>query len=258
MKERVVPMMPEEFKGKIMGKTSSSKNNLRKWTKEEEEWCLILRSQGYNRKAIALSTGRDETSVALKLKRLTKTKDTYNKNHIIDKYNTNREYFEVVKPKSILDVYCGVKSYWRNNYNLKTVTNDKDSEIDADYHLDALRFLCLQYYEGNKYDVVDLDPFGSTYECLDLAIKIAKKGLIVTIGEMGHKRFKRLDYVRRMYGINSLEEFTSDRIIEEIQKIGLRNKKILKVQMKRDWAGISRVWFTIDNLIITEQWDKEK
>lgn len=130
-----------------------------------------------------------------------------------------------------------------------------DKTIDADEHMDSLKLMCKLYLENKKYDMIDLDPFGSAYDCFDLAIKMAKKGLIITLGEMGHKRFKRLDFVRRMYGIESLEEFTSDRIIEEIQKIGLKNKKILNVYKKKDWQGISRVWFTIDKYKVTEQWD---
>lgn len=159
-----------------------------------------------------------------------------------------------MKPKKILDVYCGKKSYWRTNTTSKVVTNDKDIEIVADYHMDALKFLCLQYIENNKYDLIDLDPFGSTYECLDLAIKMSKKGLIVTLGEMGHKRFKRLDFVRRMYGIETLEDFTTETIIKEIQKIGLKNKKILKIHTLKEWQGISRVWFTIEEYKVVEQW----
>lgn len=251
-----IPIMPIEYMGKcVNGKGGGNINIPRKWTKEEEEWCLKLREQGFNTKEIAESVNRELTSVSIKMKRLTKTKDTYNKGHIEDKYAANKDYFEEIKPKTILDVYCGVKSYWRNNYDVNVVTNDINKEIEADYNMDSLKLMCKMYVEGKKFDVIDLDPFGSAYFCLDLAVKMAKKGLIVTIGEMGHIRFKRFDYVKRIYGINSLEEFTSDRIIEKIQQIGLQNKKILKVHSKRDWNGISRVWFTIEPLKITEQWE---
>lgn len=83
---------------------------------------------------------------------------------------------------------------------------------------------------------------------------MSKKGLIVTLGEMGHKRFKRLDFVRRMYGIETLEDFTTETIIKEIQKIGLKNKKILKIHTLKEWQGISRVWFTIEEYKVVEQW----
>ena len=108
-----------------------------------------------------------------------------------------------------------------------------------------------------KYDMIDLDPFGSAYDCFDLAIKMAKKGLCITLGEMGHKRWKRLDFVKWRYGINSLDDFTSDIIIKKIQEIGIRNKKILKVFAKRDWQNISRVWFVIKPYKETSQWDNK-
>lgn len=249
-----VPIMPKEFVGEQLTKTEYVKNAPRRWTKEEIGWCLKLREEGFNVKDIALSTGREEVSVSIKMKRLTKKDDSYNKKHIEEKYKVNEVYCQDLKPKKILDVYCGKKSYWRTNTTSKVVTNDKDIEIVADYHMDALKFLCLQYIENNKYDLIDLDPFGSTYECLDLAIKMSKKGLIVTLGEMGHKRFKRLDFVRRMYGIETLEDFTTETIIKEIQKIGLKNKKILKVHTLKEWQGISRVWFTIEEYKVVEQW----
>lgn len=253
--ERVVPKMPKEYYGETLKKTEYVVNTPRKWTTEEINWCLNLREQGFSTKEIAESVGRELTSVSIKLKRLTKKNDTYNKAHIVDKYETNAAFLNHLEFKTMLDVYCGVKSYWRNNSNLKVETNDIDESVDADTHMDSLKLMCKLYSENKKYDVIDLDPFGSAYDCFDLAIKMAKKGLIITLGEMGHKRFKRLDFVRRMYGINTLEEFTSDRIIEEIQKIGLKNKKILTVYQKKDWQGISRVWFTIDKYKITEQWD---
>lgn len=253
--ERIIPKMPKEYYGEKLKKNEYIVNTPRKWTEEEVKWCLDLRDKGFTAKEIAESVGRELTSVSIKLKRLTKKNDTYNKAHIIDKYDTNKEFFEEFKFKSILDVYCGVKSHWKNNYDVKVETNDIDGNIIADNHMDSLKLLCKMYLDNKKFDLIDLDPFGSAYDCFDLAIKMAKKGLIITLGEMGHKRFKRLDFVRRMYGIDKLEDFTSDRIIEEIQKIGLKNKKVLKVYKKKDWQGIARVWFTIEQYKITEQWE---
>ena len=110
------------------------------------------------------------------------------------------------------------------------------------------------YYDGCRYDVVDLDPFGSAYECLDLAVKMADKGLVVTFGEMGHKRFKRLDFVSRYYGINTMEDFKVENLIQEVQKVGARNKKRLTPVLTGNWNLISRVYFVIEPMKITEQW----
>ena len=43
-------------------------------------------------------------------------------------------------------------------------------------------------------------------------------------------------------------------MIKEIQRIGLMNKKVLNVEFKRDWNGISRVWFSIEKHKTIEQW----
>lgn len=102
--------------------------------------------------------------------------------------------------------------------------------------------------------MIDLDPFGSAYDCFDLAIKMAKKGLCITLGEMGHKRWKRLDYVKDRYDITDLDDFTSLNLIKKIQEIGRYNKKNLIVFDYKDWQHISRVWFTIEPYKETSQW----
>ena len=106
--------------------------------------------------------------------------------------------------------------------------------------------------------MIDLDPFGSAYDCFDLAIKMAQKGLVITLGELGHKRWKRLDYVAPRYDIYSLDDFTIQKIISYIQKIGLQNKKKLVVYDFREWRNIGRVWFKIEPLKITSQWEHDE
>lgn len=103
---------------------------------------------------------------------------------------------------------------------------------------------------------MDLDPFGSAYDCFDLAIKMAKIGVFITFGELGHKRWKRLDYVRRYYGIKSMEDLTLDNLVKEVQKIGARNKCLLTPVFQREWRRTGRVWFKKETMKITEQWDK--
>lgn len=249
-----IPIMPREYIGEQLTKTEYVKTIPRRWTKEEENWCLELEKQGFTHQEIAESVGREHTSVSIKMKRLKKKDGRYNAPHIKEKYKTNDEFIEYLKPNTILDVFCGVNQVYNGKASV-VVTNDLDKKINAEYNLDALKLLCLMYYEDEKFDFVDLDPYGSASECFDLAIKIATKGLAITLGEIGHKRFKRLDYVKRHYDIHNLEDFTTDNLIEYIQKQALKNKKQLNVWKKCEWNGISRVWFTVDTIKITEQWD---
>lgn len=248
-----VPIMPSEYKGDYNKSCGYTKNNPRKWTKEEIEWAKKLYADNYSMKDIAISLDRSEVSVRIKMKRLSKEARTYNKNHLQEKIKYNYIFLDKVNPKTILDLYCG-KNQTYKDYNV--TTNDIDKTIDADYNEDAFKLICKLYYEGKKYDLIDLDPFGSAYDCFDIAIKMAKKGLIITLGELGHKRWKRLDYVETHYDINSLEEFTIQNIVKYIQKIGMRNKKKLVPIFVIEWQNIGRVYFEIEDIKITEQWEK--
>lgn len=230
-----------------------TKNVPREWTEQEIEWCLKLKQDGFTISDIAQSIDRDVTSVSIKLKRLTKKNDTYNAEHLLQKYQMNDEFYEKIKPSCVLDVYCGVKQYWRNK--CKCVDNDKNTKIESDYHMDALKFVCQEYLRGNKYDIVDLDPYGSAYDLFDLAIKMAKKGLVITYGELGHKRWKRLDYVRNVYGIDRIEDFTLETLILKTQEIARHNHKELIIWKKGTWRNIARVYFFIKPYKTTEQWE---
>ena len=250
----MIPKMPEEYKGKTNKGGGYTTSTPREWTEKELQWVRQLLDQGYTNKEIAESVDRTLTSVAIKVKRLGKQQNTYNAKHVVEKYAINDEFVKLIEPKSVLDLYCGEKSYYKDKAS-SVCTNDKNDGIEADFHMDALQCICLLYSQGLSFDVVDLDPFGSAYDCFDLAVKMAKKGLVITLGELGHKRWKRLDYVSRYYGIESLEEFTIERLIEHVQMIGRRNKKQLIPVYSREWRNIGRVWFKIEPLKITEQWD---
>ena len=246
-----IPIMPDEYKGVENKKGGYTTTTPRKWTEKEIEWTKGLIAKGYSNKDIAVSLDRSITSVSIKVKRLGKKENTYNQGHIQEKYDLNNRFLEAIKPISVLDLYTGEKNFYRN-YN--ATTNDINENIEANYHDDALKIACKLYSEGKKYDLIDLDPFGSAFDCFDLAIKMAQKGLVITLGELGHKRWKRLDYVSRYYDIYDLTDFTIENLIKVIQKIGLRNKKKLVVWEYREWRNIGRVYFKIEDIKIVSQW----
>jgi hypothetical protein len=248
-------LMPSEYKGEYTKNGGLTKFQPRKWTEKEIEWVNMLKAKGFNTKQIAECIDRDVTQVSIKIKRLGKMNKTYNDPHRAEKYATNASFIIDANIDSVLDVFSGSKSAYETYGLKKLVTNDAEVSFSTDYNYDALTFCCMQYAGGNKYDLVDLDPFGSAYDCFDLAIKMAKKGLVITLGELGHKRFKRLDFVRRYYGIETLEDFTTDNLVKHIIKIGERNKKTLIPIYVKDWRNIARVYFKIEQLKITEQWE---
>lgn len=252
-----IPTMPEEFIGKTMKKSSILLHAPRRWTKDEITWCLDMKQKGYAVPQIAYSVKRDSVQVGIKLKRLQKKDGSYNATHSDEKSLINKEFVEHIGARTVLDLYSrnGNPAY----DGLQVTSNDIDQSVEADYHMDALKLLCKFHTEGNRvFDYVDLDPYGSCYECLDLAIRMAKKGIAITFGEIGHKRWKRLDYVRDRYGIDSLDEFNMQKMIEEVQRIGRLHHKELKVYKTSSWRNIGRVWLTVEKYKVTEQWEKNK
>lgn len=237
-----IEYMPNEYKGETYFNKQNGSYS-RKWNEQEIKWMESLIQKGYTTKEIAKSMDRGISSVKIKKKRLAKKDKTYNQKHYREKVKLNKHFLKTINPSSVLDLYNGGSLVYEN-YN--ATTNDINKDFETDYNKDAFKLLCELYSQNKNYDLIDLDPFGSAYDCFDLAVKMANKGLCITFGELGHKRWKRLDYVSRFYGIDSLEDFNLENLIKEVQKIGLRNKKNLKVHYKRNWKLIGRVWFTIE------------
>lgn len=229
----------------------------REWNAYETDYLTRRLGEGASAATIAVELGRSATSVAIKAKRLGKhNAHAYNRGHALEKYIANGAFAEILPDaRTVLDLYCGVDSYWRSR-GFDAVTNDKDTRIEADYHERADVLACRLFAEGRRFDIVDLDPFGSAFEALVPALRIARMGLIVTLGEMGHRRWKRLDFVRRVYGIKRMEDFTSLRIAQEIERIGAAYKVSLSLVALEDYPNISRAYFLVANLpAIVEQWE---
>jgi hypothetical protein len=240
--------MPDEYKGKNKTKTDLTTFTPREWTEKEIEYVLWLRRKGLSYKQISLCIDRDVVQVSIKMKRLAKGDAiSYNSKHRDDKYFHNHIFLAEIKPKIVLDLYAGPNSYYINRVD-EVYTNDINNTFGTYYSENAEKLVHRLYYEGHKYDVIDIDPFGSAYECFDTCIKMAKKGIIITFGEMGHIRFKRTDYVSRIYGITDLEDFNIINLIEHVKQIGLRNKKKLVTMYIRNYRNISRVYFKIEKL----------
>ena len=110
-----VPRMPKSFFGEFNKKNPYATTTSRKWTLEEEQWCIKLSESGYTIEDIASSTKRSKVSVQIKMKRLQKEPQfrTYNKEHIGDKYASNICFANIIRPKSVLDLCCGTENFWK-------------------------------------------------------------------------------------------------------------------------------------------------
>jgi hypothetical protein len=240
-------IMPAEFYGEIIKSNGSVKTNPRVWTEPEVEWILEKKALGYKNDQIAKAIGRSEVSLQIKLARVRKVKNLYNSDTRDIKYMANKEFLQKVEPVSILDLYAG-DSWYKKYPKAKLTTNDKDEKFDTDYHLDAIKLLCKLTFEGKRFDLIDLDPYGSAYECLDLAVRQTDSALIVSFGEWGQKRWLRYDYVGPRYGIWSIEEFTEDKFITTVQNKALLQGKKLTTIKSIQYTNFLRVYFTVDKL----------
>jgi len=220
--------------------------NNKRWSKEEIDKLNNLLAKNLNQSAIAKELNRSITSVQLKIKRLKLKEGTYNEKHQLQKYLANKKYLDYLKPKSVLDVYAGSKSYYENKVD-NLITNDINTDYKTNYNLNAFDLLCRLYLDKVTFDLIDLDPYGSAAESIYLATKLANKGLIVTYGELGHKKFKRLDYVSKFYNINNLDDFNLKNLINHTKLIAKQNKKVLEVHTAyMFYAGLGRVYYKVN------------
>lgn len=240
--------MPDNFKGKTYKKSKYLKTAPREWTDKEIEYLIEMNSIGFSSKDIAESMDRSEVSVSVKLKRLGKKNNRYEGKHSLEKRELDTSFFYQINPDKMITLLGGTKDI---DYN-----NDFEHEIfhnvNSSFGESALKILARKYIEDVDYDYINLDTFASCYDAFDLAIKMANRGLAITLGELGHKRWKRLDFVERYYGISDLKDFTLDNLILHIQKIGLRNKKKMSVIFKKEWNNVGRVWFEIEPIKVLD------
>jgi hypothetical protein len=214
------------------------------WSEEEMSKLLSLKKQGLSFYDIGKVLGRTPYSCNRKYYKLMKKLDTYNDKHRNLKYEYNKQFLQQIEASTILDAFSGGVSWWKSNTTLNVV--DNDINIDgADYKLDAFDFLYL--HRKKKYDIIDLDPFGSAFDCFDFALQIAQKGLIITFGEIVGRRFNRMDFVEHRYNMKYIEDFTTDNLIKYIQDRGMIFRKILTPIIKAEMTNISRVYFKIEH-----------
>jgi hypothetical protein len=245
--------LPSEFRGADRVKTNPVKTVPRTWTKQELDWCVERRTHGWTYEELAEATGRSVTSVAVKMKRVTKSDDTYNQRNRAQKYEANAAFAEKTNCKTVLDLYAG-NSWWRNA-GFDVVTNDINEAYETDYHADAFALSAELYFARKTFDVVDLDPFGSAYDALPFACRMANNGLIVSFGEWGHLRWRRTDYVSVRYGIINIRDFIPDAFNKEVQRQCRISKKTARPYMQLKYGDFLRIYYLLEPYKETSQWD---
>jgi hypothetical protein len=244
---------PVEILGRELSSNGFTKTVPKSWSDAEVAWAAERRGEGFSVAEVAEALGRSEVSVSIKLKRASKATGEYNVRFRDVKYEANERFLSFVKPVSVLDAFAG-DSWWRGRADV-VVTNDVDERFDVDYHLPAFDLLCDVYRGGDRFDVVDLDPFGSAYECFDFAVRVARRGVVVSFGEWGHKRWKRTDFVGPRYGVDNVDDFVPERFVAEFQRVARLHKKSAVVFDSLQYAHFFRVYFLLEERKEFSQWD---
>ena len=216
----------------------------KKWSDEEIEKMLNLKKEGVGFDTIGKILNRTAYSCNRKYYKLQKSLDVYNDKHRDLKYQYNKEFLNKIEAKSLLDAFSGGVSWYKTNTDLEVIDNDIKVK-GADFKLDAFDF--LYKYRKKCIDIVDLDPFGSAYDCFDLALKIAEKGLIITFGEIVGRRFNRQDFVEHRYNINYIDEFNTKTLSKYVENRALIYRKKLTPIITAEMTNISRVYYKVEH-----------
>tara|TARA_Y100001963_G_C6759718_1_gene438822 strand:- start:994 stop:1752 length:759 start_codon:yes stop_codon:yes gene_type:complete len=221
------------------------KSEPKSWTSEEIDDLLLKKKLGYTFKEIGKILNRTHYSCNRKYYKLMKKAKTYNKKHKEKKYQHNKNFIKQIEAKNILDVYSGGVSWWEKNSTLDVLSNDL-YEDGADYKKEAIEFIFEN--RKKKFDIVDLDPFGSAFDCFDFAIQIAQKGLIITFGEIVGRRFNRKDFVEYRYNIKYIDDFNYKFLSKYIEERAKIYRKKLTPIIVAEMTNILRIYYKIDDL----------
>lgn len=164
------------------------------------------------------------------------------------KYDADNAFAKEIEAETILDVYAGDSRKYVA-LKKKVITNDIDQKCNTDYHLPADRFLAQMYGEARNIDLVDLDPYGSCWDCLPLAIKLARKGLIVSYGDFSNWRYKRWEIIQHQIGCKpeSIEQYKQFLITITIQMgMTYAKKKLVPVYQYTVNKYFTRIYYRVE------------
>ena len=211
---------------------------------------LELKSEGFSYEHLTKKYGCSVDLIKSWIANHKKSTNTYNLDHINEKYELNIEFFKAINPKTILDLYCGRSRFWASNFGTDclVISNDnlKDKEARPDYKMTMNADQLLQAYlvVDKHFDLIDVDPYGSPKDCLNAAIQLADKGLILTFGDFKScKRFSNKDrnLFYELYGITlPKEKITIDYLADYIVKLSNFKFKVWNIA---SWKNCDRVYF---------------
>ncbi len=223
----------------------------RKWSKHEED-CLKehINNQITYSELLKKLNNRSKQSIYRKLTRFKLTLLQYNKNNVDEKIRTDKDFFDILNAKcyniNVLDAFSGNNKKYKLWGAKKVFTNDKNKKYETTFNKDSYKLLCQLNSKGdNQFDLVDIDPFGTCFDCWELAIRLAKCGVVITHGEIRQIiRFKRKDLCQRYFNKTSIE--VPEDIIKFVKWLGFRHKKKITVYKFLNWNYQARGYYLIE------------
>jgi hypothetical protein len=198
----------------------SADTNPQNWTDEEEDRLLEMIEEDKNKSEMySAFSGRPSASIDNKVRRLKKENGLYNSSYAEQKYDTNREWIELIyndigRKARIFDAYAGVgdSSLIYDDYASEIIATETEDEVyktlsetlDADNHTvineDCVDELMRRKIDDESFDYIDLDPFGTPFDAVPLAISLITNGyLAVTYGDIKLQRWGRSNPLVKQY-----------------------------------------------------------
>lgn len=197
------------------------------WSESEEKRLLkMIKNDEYDKNDMYSSfDSRPESSVDNKIRRLRKSNGLYNSRYATEKYEKNSEWIEMIDDRnrgklSVFDAYAGdgtsstiYREYAdqivaceveKNIYkNLESTISKHETVFD-----DCINELMRRNIDQDTFTYIDLDPFGTPFDAVPLAIKLIKNGyMAVTYGDIKLQRWGRTNVLTKQYKMPTTTEW---------------------------------------------------
>ncbi len=226
----------------------------KKWTEVDENLLLDLREQGKTYPEISKIMNRTTSSLKHKYVRLNQSANDDKHHHPKEKTQQvesllNGDSLKILETNAgkgnLTQVYKRYGSVLAQDISRESVEYLKSLELDnvEIKQVDSFRKIHKYIYEGRKFDVIDLDPYGLPSRYFPHVFDLIDDGILfVTFPKVGIQQINKITvkHYDVFWGINVSEASEQERIIhEKMADYGFRGLK--KVELM-DVVDLGRVF----------------
>lgn len=233
-----------------------------KWSKNNENLLLALREEKlYSFKVVAQQLGTTEASVKHKYQRLTQTRGDNRYHHPKEKINQLKNILPEV-PLRILETNAGWGNLTRiyqtygsvlaQDVDVRRVDFVKEMNLEnvVTKHADSFREIHGLIFKGERFDVVDLDPYGMPSRYFPHVFELMQKGwLFVTFPKIGVQKINKItiEHLRVFWGVN-LSTITNfnQHIHNKIKDFGMQSYRAVEVLDELDLGRLMRFAYKVE------------